>query len=157
MWCRKQVQKALYLYMCWWPGGLNPFWRQNPRNKVRHLERMVHVEQGIKKKRKLSLLRVKAARKVLVYFFFLRAPKDIWRPWWLRQERVCLQCGRPGFDSCVRKFSWRRKWEPTPVFLPGESHGRRSLAGYSPRGRKELARTERLHFQRYLRPVSYLG
>ena len=32
---------------------------------------------------------------------------------------------------------WRRKWQPTPVFLPGESHGQRSLAGYSPWGRKE--------------------
>ena len=41
---------------------------------------------------------------------------------------------------------WRRKWQPTPVFLPGESHGRRSLVGYSPRGLKELNMTERLHF-----------
>ena len=38
------------------------------------------------------------------------------------------------------------KWQPTPVFLPGESHGRRSLVGYSPWGRKELDMTERLHF-----------
>ena len=37
------------------------------------------------------------------------------------------------------------KWQPTPVFLPGESHGRRSLGVYSPRGRKELDMTERLH------------
>ena len=41
---------------------------------------------------------------------------------------------------------WRRKWQPTPVFLPGESHGRRSLVGYSPRGRKESDTTEQLHF-----------
>ena len=33
-------------------------------------------------------------------------------------------------------FPWRRKWQPTPVFLPGESHGRRSLMGYSPQGRR---------------------
>ena len=46
-------------------------------------------------------------------------------------KRVCLQCRRPGFDSWVRKMPWRRKWQPTPVFLPGESHGQRSLAGYS--------------------------
>ena len=38
----------------------------------------------------------------------------------------------PGFDHWVGKISWRRKWQPTPVFLPGESHGRRSLVGYSP-------------------------
>ena len=41
-------------------------------------------------------------------------------------------------------ISWRRKWQPTPVFLPGKSHGQRSLAGYSPRGRKESDTTERL-------------
>ena len=40
---------------------------------------------------------------------------------------------------------WRRKWQPTPVFLPGKSHGQRILAGYSPRGRKELNMTERLN------------
>ena len=39
---------------------------------------------------------------------------------------------------------WRRKWQPTPVFLPGESHGRKSLRGYSPRGHKESDITERL-------------
>ena len=44
------------------------------------------------------------------------------------------------------RFPWRRKWQPTPVFLPGESYGRRSLVGYSPRGRKESDMTERLHF-----------
>ena len=37
---------------------------------------------------------------------------------------------------------WRRKWLPNPVFLPGESHGQRSLAGYSPLGSKELDMTE---------------
>ena len=42
-------------------------------------------------------------------------------------------------------FTSRRKWQPTPVFLPGESHGRRSLVGYNPWGRKELDTTERLH------------
>ena len=41
---------------------------------------------------------------------------------------------------------WRRKWQPTPVFLPGESHGWRSLVGYSPQGRKKSDTTERLHF-----------
>ena len=41
---------------------------------------------------------------------------------------------------------WRRTWQPTPVFLPGESHGRRSLVGHSPRGRKESDTTEQLHF-----------
>ena len=42
--------------------------------------------------------------------------------------------------------SWRRKWQPTSVFLPGKSHGWRSLVGYSPRGCKESDMTKRLHF-----------
>ena len=42
-------------------------------------------------------------------------------------ERICLQCRRPGFDPCVRKIPWRRDWQPTPVVLPGELHGQRSL------------------------------
>ena len=40
------------------------------------------------------------------------------------------------------RFPWRRAWQPTPVFLPGESHGQRSLAGYSPQKSKELDITE---------------
>ena len=61
-------------------------------------------------------------------------------------KSVCLQCGRPGFDPWVGKIPWRRKRQPTPVLLPGKSHGRRSLVGCSPWGHKESATTERLHF-----------
>ena len=42
----------------------------------------------------------------------------------------------------VRKIPWRRKWQPTPVFLPRKSHGQRTLAGYSPQGHKESDMTE---------------
>ena len=48
------------------------------------------------------------------------------------------------FNAWVGKMPWRREWLPTPVFLPGEYHGQRSLVGYSPRGRKESDITERL-------------
>ena len=51
--------------------------------------------------------------------------------------KICLQFGRPGFNPWVRKIPWRRKWQPTPVLLPGESHGGRSLGGYSPWDGKE--------------------
>ena len=50
----------------------------------------------------------------------------------------------PGFNPWVRKIPWGRKWQPTPIFLPEESHGQRSLAGYSPWGLKELDMTEQL-------------
>ena len=54
----------------------------------------------------------------------------------------CLQCRRPGFCPWVRKILWRRKWQPTPVFLPGEFYGQRSLVVYSPWSGKELDMTE---------------
>ena len=65
-------------------------------------------------------------------------------PWWLRQERSGLQCGRPGFDPWVGKIPHRREWLLTPVLWPGESHEQKSLEGYSPWGRKESDRTEQL-------------
>ena len=50
-----------------------------------------------------------------------------------------------GFDPWVGKIPWRRNWHPTLVFLPGESHGGRSLVGYSPWGLKESDTTKQLH------------
>src|SRR5574339_119085 len=49
------------------------------------------------------------------------------------------------FTTCQALF-WRRRWHPTPVLLPGKSHGPRSLVGCSPRGREESDTTERLPF-----------
>ena len=51
-----------------------------------------------------------------------------------------------GVRSLDREDPLRSTWQPTAVFFPGESHGQRSLVGYSPGGRKELDTTERLHF-----------
>ena len=50
-----------------------------------------------------------------------------------------------GFDPWVRKIPWRRKWQPTPVFLPKKSHAQGNLMGYSPKGSKELDTTEQTH------------
>ena len=46
------------------------------------------------------------------------------------------------FNPWVRKILWRRAWQPTPVFLPGKSHGQRSLMGFSPGGHRKLDVTE---------------
>ena len=54
----------------------------------------------------------------------------------------CRRHTRLGFDLSVGKSPWRRKWQPAPVVLPGESRGQRSLAGYSLWGHKELETTE---------------
>ena len=65
-------------------------------------------------------------------------------PWWLRWYRMCQQCRKPRFDPWAGKIPWRREWQPTAGFLPKESHGQRSLAGYHPCGCKELDMIERL-------------
>ena len=54
----------------------------------------------------------------------------------------CRRCKRCGFDPWVKKIPWRRAWQPTPVFLPGESHGLRSLVGYRVHGVSEWDTTE---------------
>ena len=61
------------------------------------------------------------------------------------------------FNPWVRKIPWRRQWQPTPVFLPGKSHGLRSLVGYNPWGHKELDTTERLHFTTALYSSFFIG
>ena len=59
--------------------------------------------------------------------------------------RICLQGRRHGSDPWVRKIPWRREWLPTPVFLPKEFHGQRSLVGYSLWGSVESDTAERLY------------
>ena len=59
-------------------------------------------------------------------------------PWWLSSKEPACQCRRCGLDPWIRKIPWRRKWQPTPLFLPGKSHGQRSLADYSPWDRKRV-------------------
>ena len=71
--------------------------------------------------------------------------KLTWVPWWLSgKELICQfrRLKRHGFDPWVGKIPWRQKWQPTTVFLPGESHGQRSLGVYSPWSCKELDTAE---------------
>ena len=67
--------------------------------------------------------------------------------WHSGNESTC-QCRRHErhrFDPWVGKSLWRRKWQPTPVLLPGNFHRRRSLVGYSPRGLRESDTTSPQH------------
>ena len=61
---------------------------------------------------------------------------------WRSGEEFPSQCRRCGFDPWVGKIPWRRKWHPTPVFLPRKSHGQRSLVGWHPWSHKESDTTE---------------
>ena len=63
-------------------------------------------------------------------------------PWWLIGKGSFCQCRRHGFNPWVGKIPWRRACQPTPVFLPGESHGQRRVVGHSPWCHKELDMTE---------------
>ena len=75
----------------------------------------------------------------MTYYSYLGLPR------WLSGKESACQCRRRRryrFDPWVGKIVWRRKWQPAPVFLPGKSHGQRSLAGYSPWACKESDMTE---------------
>ena len=65
------------------------------------------------------------------------------------KRRQYGSCRRPRFGPWVGKIPWRRKWQPAPVFLPGESHGQSSLAGYSPQGCTESDMTGRTHIHEH--------
>ena len=70
----------------------------------------------------------------------------------------CRRLKRCGFHPWVRNILWRRKWQPTPVLLLGKFHGQSSLAGYSPKGLKELDKTStQANFSQSLIQVSNSG
>ena len=64
-------------------------------------------------------------------FFLITCTRYIRLPRWHSGKESTCQCRRCGFSPWVRKIPWRQKWQPTAVFLPGKSHGQRSLAGCS--------------------------
>ena len=59
-------------------------------------------------------------------------------PWWLIGKESACQCRRCGFDLWVRKIHWRRKWQPTPVFLPGESPWTEESGGLQSMGSQKV-------------------
>ena len=73
----------------------------------------------------------------LLVYFHLPSPSTQGFPRWLSGKKPSCQCRRGGFNPWAGKSPWRRKWQPIPVCLPGESHRQRSLAGYSSRICKE--------------------
>ena len=79
------------------------------------------------------------------HWFYLDIIKRVGFPGGASGKEPTCQCRRRkrrGFDPWVGKIPWTRAWQPTPVFLHGESHGQRSLEGYSPYSCKELDTTE---------------
>ena len=64
---------------------------------------------------------------IFVFLKIVSSFNYVWLPWWLRWQRICLQCGRPRFSPWVEKIPWKMKWLPSPIFWLGKSHGQRSL------------------------------
>ena len=58
---------------------------------------------------------------IYITYIFLYIYRQMGLPWWLRWERISLQCRKPGFHPWVGKIPYMRAWQPTPIFLPGES------------------------------------
>ena len=88
-------------------------------------------------------------KRSLLEFFLIDPKSHDGLPRWLSGKESTYQCRRHGFDPRVGKIPWRRKWQPTPEFLPGKFHEQRSLAGYSLRGPKESDTTEQLSVYTY--------
>ena len=73
----------------------------------------------------------------MLFLFFKESMTEKGLPCWLTGKESACQGRRLRFNPWARKIPWIRKWKPTPVVLPGKSHGQRSLAGHSPSGAKE--------------------
>ena len=76
------------------------------------------------------------------YFTHTTCSRCFGLPRWLSGKESIYQCRRHGFDPWVGKIPWRRKWQPTPVFLLRKSHGQKNRVGYSSWGCRELDTTE---------------
>ena len=89
-----------------------------------------------------------------VAYLISSLPARVGLPWWLGWLSLLamLETWVPTLGQEEEGIPWRRQWQPTPVFLPVESHGQRSLAGYSPWGRKVSDKTERLMLSLSLLP-----
>ena len=91
----------------------------------------------------LSVLNLQYGDRILQFHSILRIANRVEETSLVAHDKnpIC-QCRRCRFDPWVGKIPCRRKWQCTPVFLPGESHGQRRLAGYSPWGCKESNTTQ---------------
>ena len=134
-----QVFGMCHLPSQWWPYGLCIFTLFHWWNGT--FECSSHVFQVAEL--------IRSGIWIRIHIFLHQKPLCLWILWEFPggahgKEHAC-QCRRHkrcGFKPWVRKIPWRRPWQPTPVSLPGESHGQRSLVGYSPRGHKESDTTE---------------
>ena len=110
----------------------------NLKGLIQHMDRagewVDYCWQTVIVRRRNSIKKCKGIKYLLEYqgnvnYFHSDVPSVYWFIWHSTPKLCSMEYG---FNSWVGKIPWRRKWQPTPAFLPGESHGQRSLAGYSP-------------------------
>ena len=124
----------------------NEFWNSGTLRKIcshKQIQKFVWKHKGVKESKSLW-------KNTKQTSYAWCAPRLPWRL--SGKESACNR--RWGFHQWVRKIPWRRKWEPTPVFLPGQCHGQRSLVGYSPWGHKRVGHELATKHQPALRLVN---
>ena len=124
--CRTRAER--YFFLCIFPSEVKILFKFLSVSKGRYTCRPCVKASGVK-------------RTLKTWWYPCRPPRGamVKNPPAHAGEKRC------GFDLRAGKTPWRRAWQPTPVFLPGESHAQRSLAGYGPWGRKESDMTEHTH------------
>ena len=132
---RGQGHSGLGLTVCRWEGPA--IWmksshvRSNPHPQYHHH----HHPHGHRASRRGSGRR--ALTRVLAWeTTFTPGSSPLGLPRRLHGKDSACQCRKGQFNPWVERILWRRKWQPAPVFLPGKSHGQRSLAGCSPWGHR---------------------
>ena len=125
----RQAREGIYEHTKkWW-------WWGNHKTRLTELKAVASGElNDCHEKEELRGYRVIAnVLEIIIFYFiiiFLMGASSV-----AQWQRICLQCRifrKHGFEPWVGKTPWRRKWHPAPVFLPEESHGQKSLEGYSP-------------------------
>ena len=131
--CSLLLPKALWFkFQLVWP--LLPLWHQQPSGSC-----FVVLATGF-------LTPALRCLRVCVYVHICICMYSYGLPRWISGKESTGQCRRHRrcrYCSWVREIPWRRKWQPTLIFLPGKSHGQRNLIGYSPWGHKESDTAER--------------
>ena len=145
LWCHNVIC-FFFVVICFvFSSVQSALWYLNSRNSVLYSNHFFSKRHW--STIKPTLLYIESFIHYISIYFLPICPRDTF--WWgfpsdsaVKNSPATPRLRRHGFDPWVRKVSWRRKQQPTPVFLPGESQGQRSPAGYRPWGCKKSDSTE---------------
>ena len=133
----KTIYKATIIQITW------HYWRNRRKDQWTRIKKK-HIS-----KKPCQLIILKSAKEIQWSLLYAEYTSKNGPPRRCSGKEPACQCGkqqRHRLDPWVGEIPWRKKWQPTPVLLPGKSHEQRSLVNHSPWGLKESDTTERLHF-----------